>query len=59
VPEFFQKNRRKPESCQARKNVPANLRVYLKNRRTKLDPASFGFSGSRRRTAELRREEVA
>jgi len=32
---------------------------YLKNRRTKLDPASFGFSGSRRRTAGLRREEVA
>jgi transcriptional regulator with XRE-family HTH domain len=32
---------------------------YLKNRRTKLDPASFGFSGGRRRTAGLRREEVA
>ena len=32
---------------------------YLKNRRSKLDPASFGFSGSRRRTAGLRREEVA
>ena len=32
---------------------------YLRNRRTKLDPASFGFSGSRRRTAGLRREEVA
>ncbi|MDR6290970.1 transcriptional regulator with XRE-family HTH domain [Inquilinus ginsengisoli] len=31
---------------------------YLRNRRTKLDPASFGFSG-RRRTAGLRREEVA
>jgi hypothetical protein len=31
---------------------------YLKNRRTKLDPASFGFSGSRRRTAGLRREEL-
>jgi len=32
---------------------------YLKNRRTKLDPATFGISGSRRRTAGLRREEVA
>jgi transcriptional regulator with XRE-family HTH domain len=32
---------------------------YLRNRRIKLDPASFGFSGSRRRTAGLRREEVA
>jgi transcriptional regulator with XRE-family HTH domain len=32
---------------------------YLRNRRTKLDPVSFGFSGSRRRTAGLRREEVA
>ncbi len=35
------------------------LGEYLKNRRTKLDPASFGFSGNRRRTAGLRREEVA
>ena len=32
---------------------------YLKNRRTKLDPASFGVSGGRRRTSGLRREEVA
>src|SRR3981189_3928134 len=32
---------------------------YLRNRRPNLDPASFGFSGSRRRTAGLRREEVA
>jgi len=32
---------------------------YLKNRRTKLDPASFGFSGGRRRTPGLRREEMA
>lgn len=35
------------------------LGEYLRNRRTKLDPASFGFSGNRRRTAGLRREEVA
>jgi transcriptional regulator with XRE-family HTH domain len=34
------------------------LADYLRNRRTKLDPASFGLSG-RRRTAGLRREEVA
>lgn len=32
---------------------------YLKGRRTKLDPAAFGFSMSRRRTPGLRREEVA
>ncbi|TCV97702.1 helix-turn-helix protein [Luteibacter rhizovicinus] len=37
----------------------SRLGDYLKNRRTKLDPASFGFSGGRRRTAGLRREEVA
>jgi transcriptional regulator with XRE-family HTH domain len=35
------------------------LGVYLMSRRTKLDPASFGFAGGRRRTAGLRREEVA
>jgi transcriptional regulator with XRE-family HTH domain len=35
------------------------LGAYLKNRRTKLDPASFGVAGGRRRTAGLRREEVA
>src|SRR6202042_2325524 len=32
---------------------------YLKQRRAKLDPTAFGFSGERRRTAGLRREEVA
>lgn len=36
-----------------------SLGAYLRNRRTKLDPASFGFAGGRRRTAGLRREEVA
>lgn len=36
-----------------------SLGTYLKNRRTKLDPASFGLAGGRRRTAGLRREEVA
>ncbi|WP_213877360.1 helix-turn-helix transcriptional regulator [Pseudomonas sp. dw_358] len=39
---------------------PGNpLGTYLKNRRTKLDPASFGLAGGRRRTPGLRREEVA
>ncbi|MGH6908904.1 MAG: helix-turn-helix transcriptional regulator, partial [Phenylobacterium sp.] len=33
--------------------------AYLKDRRARLDPASFGLSGSRRRTPGLRREEVA
>ncbi|MGN6150029.1 MAG: helix-turn-helix transcriptional regulator [Rhizomicrobium sp.] len=32
---------------------------YLRDRRMKLDPASFGFSLKRRRTPGLRREEVA
>ena len=36
-----------------------SLGAYLKTRRTKLDPASFGLVGGRRRTAGLRREEVA
>ena len=34
------------------------LGSYLKDRRTRLDPAAFGFAG-RRRTPGLRREEVA
>ncbi|UHD46325.1 helix-turn-helix transcriptional regulator [Aureimonas altamirensis] len=33
--------------------------IYLRDRRTRLDPASFGFVGGRRRTPGLRREEVA
>jgi len=33
--------------------------AYLKDRRTRLDPAAFGLSGTRRRTPGLRREEVA
>ena len=37
----------------------SSLGAYLRNRRTKLDPASFGFSVGRRRTPGLRREEVA
>src|SRR6201987_497120 len=35
------------------------LGTYLRDRRAKLDPTAFGFSQGRRRTAGLRREEVA
>lgn len=35
------------------------LGAYLKDRRTRLDPAAFGFSSERRRTPGLRREEVS
>src|SRR5690242_3586300 len=35
------------------------LGAYLRDRRLKLDPATFGFSAERRRTPGLRREEVA
>jgi len=35
------------------------LGVYLRDRRTRLDPVALGFLGGRRRTAGLRREEVA
>jgi transcriptional regulator with XRE-family HTH domain len=35
------------------------LGSYLKDRRARLDPKSFGFPSSRRRTPGLRREEVA
>ena len=35
------------------------LGAYLRDRRTKLDPAAFGFTAARRRTPGLRREEVA
>lgn len=36
-----------------------NLGAYLRDRRTKLDPAALGFPTERRRTVGLRREEVA
>jgi transcriptional regulator with XRE-family HTH domain len=39
-------------------NTAGTLGAFLKGRRTRLDPASFGFAG-RRRTPGLRREEVA
>jgi len=35
------------------------LGTYLKDRRSRLDPAALGFSNERRRTPGLRREEVA
>ncbi|HEY1447111.1 MAG TPA: helix-turn-helix domain-containing protein, partial [Caulobacteraceae bacterium] len=35
------------------------LGTYLRDRRTKLDPAAFGYPAERRRTPGLRREEVA
>ncbi|MGA7782176.1 MAG: helix-turn-helix transcriptional regulator [Paraburkholderia sp.] len=35
------------------------LGAYLKDRRTRLDPAAFGITLTRRRTPGLRREEVA
>src|SRR5690348_14077841 len=38
---------------------PSPLGAYLKDRRAKLDPASFGLPLKRRRTPGLRREEVA
>ncbi|MBA4045609.1 MAG: transcriptional regulator [Erythrobacter sp.] len=39
-------------------NTPTPLGAFLRDRRARMDPASFGFSG-RRRTPGLRREEVA
>jgi transcriptional regulator with XRE-family HTH domain len=38
---------------------PNPLGIYLKDRRSKLDPAALGFVSKRRRTPGLRREEVA
>ena len=37
----------------------SQLGNYLRDRRSRLDPAVFGFPGGRRRTPGLRREEVA
>jgi transcriptional regulator with XRE-family HTH domain len=39
--------------------VEKGLAAYLRDRRTRLDPATFGFPVERRRTPGLRREEVA
>ena len=35
------------------------LGTFLRDRRSRMDPAAFGFGGGRRRTPGLRREEVA
>ena len=40
-------------------DTAARLGTYLRDRRTRLDPAALGFSCGRRRTPGLRREEVA
>jgi transcriptional regulator with XRE-family HTH domain len=41
-------------------STPDNLLgTFLKDRRARLDPTSFGFGATRRRTPGLRREEVA
>jgi transcriptional regulator with XRE-family HTH domain len=37
----------------------STLGSFLRDRRTRLDPATFGFKAGRRRTPGLRREEVA
>ncbi|MFP5512860.1 MAG: helix-turn-helix transcriptional regulator [Alphaproteobacteria bacterium] len=48
-----------PKQADPKQAVKANtLAAFLRDRRTRLDPAAFGFSG-RRRTPGLRREEVA
>lgn len=44
---------------QAGKSAGQALGRFLRDRRAKLDPASFGFSSGRRRTPGLRRGEVA
>ena len=36
-----------------------SLGRFLRDRRMRLDPATFGFTAGRRRTPGLRREEVA
>jgi transcriptional regulator with XRE-family HTH domain len=40
-------------------DTESQLGTYLRDRRTKLDPAALGFPSERRRTLGLRREEVA
>jgi transcriptional regulator with XRE-family HTH domain len=50
---------RESDSNPGSPSSPNLLGDFLKDRRTKLDPAAFGFSSQRRRTPGLRREEVA
>ncbi|MBI1220178.1 MAG: helix-turn-helix domain-containing protein [Rhodobacteraceae bacterium] len=40
-------------------DTSSTLGSFLRDRRSRLDPASFGFKAGRRRTPGLRREEVA
>ena len=40
-------------------DTTGRLGAYLRDRRSRLDPAALGFAGGRRRTPGLRREEVA
>ncbi len=40
-------------------NSDTSLGAFLRDRRSRLDPAALGLSGTRRRIAGLRREEVA
>jgi transcriptional regulator with XRE-family HTH domain len=47
-----------PDSKQTDSKQANTLATFLRDRRTRLDPAAFGFTG-RRRTPGLRREEVA
>lgn len=42
----------------AQEDVGQALGRFLQDRRARLDPASFGFSSTRRRTPGLRREEA-
>ena len=42
-----------------RHEAAPSLGSFLRDRRARLDPAALGFSGGRRRTPGLRREEVA
>ncbi|MBW4022760.1 MAG: helix-turn-helix domain-containing protein [Proteobacteria bacterium] len=42
-----------------RNETENRLGTYLRDRRMRLDPATFGFAAARRRTPGLRREEVA
>ena len=46
-------------SLPTQENAGQALGIFLRDRRAKLDPASFGFPSARRRTPGLRREEVA
>lgn len=48
-----------PTASEHRPSAENRLGAYLRDRRARLDAVALGFSGSRRRTPGLRREEVA